>query len=101
MCIRDRCLERAHYLADRVREIPGVTLAHKEAPYFREFVLRLPAPAESFTRAAVDRKILAGIPLAKFDRSRPNDLLVAVTEKRSKEDLDRYVEALASWAKSH
>jgi glycine dehydrogenase subunit 1 len=99
--VATQCLERAHYLADRVREIPGITLAHGDAPFFREFVIRLPAPAESFTRWAVDRKILAGIPLAKFDRSRPNDLLVAVTEKRSKEDLDRYVEALASWAKSH
>jgi glycine dehydrogenase subunit 1 len=99
--VATQCLERAHYLADRVREIPGVTFAHGDAPFFREFVLKLPAPAESFARAALDRRILAGIPLARFDRSRPNDLLVAVTEKRSREELDRYVEALASWAKAH
>jgi glycine dehydrogenase subunit 1 len=99
--VATQCLERAHYLADRVREIPGIRLAHEDAPFFRELVLRLPAAAESFARAALDRRNLAGIPLARFDRSRPNDLLVAVTEKRSKEDLDRYVEALASWAKAH
>jgi glycine dehydrogenase subunit 1 len=99
--VATQCLERAHYLADRVREIPGVSFAHGDAPFFREFVLKLPAPAESFARAALDRRILAGIPLVRFDRSRPNDLLVAVTEKRSREELDRYVEALASWAKAH
>jgi glycine dehydrogenase subunit 1 len=98
--VATQCLERAHYLADRVREIPGIAFPHGDAPFFREFVLRLPAPAESFTHAALDRKILAGIPLARFDRSRPNDLLVAVTEKRSRDDLDRYVDALASWAKA-
>jgi len=78
-----------------------VSFGHGDAPFFREFVLKLPAPAESFARAALDRRILAGIPLVRFDRSRPNDLLVAVTEKRSREELDRYVEALATWAKAH
>ena len=98
--VATQSLERAHYLADRVREIPGVTIAHGEAPFFREFVIRLPGPSEPFLRWAAERKILAGIPLVRFDRARANDLLVAVTEKRSREDLDRYAEALASWVKA-
>jgi glycine dehydrogenase subunit 1 len=99
--VATQCLERAHYLADRIGEIPGVRLAHADAPFFRELVLQLPAPAESFARAALDRRILAGIPLVRFDRTRTKDLLVAVTEKRSREDLDRYADTLASWAKAH
>jgi glycine dehydrogenase subunit 1 len=94
------CLERAHYLAERAAELPGVELAHGQAPYFREFVLRLPAAADGFLRAALERKILAGIPMSRFDRSRPNDLLVAVTEKRTKEEMDRYVDALREWTRS-
>ena len=92
-----QCLERAHYLAARAASIPGVSLAHGEAPYFREFVLRLPQRAEAFVQAALSRRILAGIPLSRFDPARPNDLLVAVTEKRSREELDRYAAALADW----
>ena len=38
--------------------------------------------------------------MSRFDRSRPNDLLVAVTEKRTKDDLDRYVDALREWTRS-
>jgi glycine dehydrogenase subunit 1 len=95
-----QCLERAHHLAERVSELPGVALAHGAAPFFREFVVRLPGPADGFVRAALDRKILAGIPMGRFDRSRPNDLLVAVTEKRTKEEMERYVDALREWTRS-
>ena len=95
-----QCLERAHYLAARAAAIPGVSLVNGDAPYFREFVLRLPGSAEGFARVALERRILAGIPIARFDRSRPNDLLVAVTEKRNREELDRYVETLTEWARS-
>jgi glycine dehydrogenase subunit 1 len=68
------------------------------APFFREFSVRLPGSASSFVRYALDRKILAGVPLAKYDGARPNDLLVAVTEKRSKTDMDQYADVLAAWA---
>lgn len=96
-----QCLERAHYLAGRLAEIPNIVLANGDAPFFREFVVRLPGSAESFIRAALERRILAGIPLGRFDRARGNELLVAVTEKRSREELDRYVETLAQWARNH
>jgi glycine dehydrogenase subunit 1 len=36
-------------------------------------------------------KILAGVPMARFYTDRNSELLVAVTEKRSREDLDLYV----------
>ena len=75
-------------------------MANGDAPFFREFVIRLPGSAEAFARAAMERKILAGIPLARFDRTRGNDLLVAVTEKRNREELDRYVETAAQWARA-
>jgi glycine dehydrogenase subunit 1 len=97
--VATQSLEKTHYLARRVAQIPGVTLPNGEAPFFREFVLRLPKAAPEFLRAAERRRILAGVPLARFDRSRPRDLLVAVTEKRTREEMDRYVDALAEWAR--
>ncbi|HEU4335667.1 MAG TPA: aminomethyl-transferring glycine dehydrogenase subunit GcvPA [Candidatus Eisenbacteria bacterium] len=97
--VATQCLERAHYLAERAQSVPGVTLAHA-APFFREFVLRLPGPAPSFVRHALDERILAGVPLARYDGGRPNDLLVAVTEKRSRDDMERFVTALGAWTRS-
>ena len=94
--VATQCLERAHYLADHASRVPGVTVAHA-SPFFREFVLRLPGPAVSFVEHALGSHLLAGVPLSRFDRSRPNDLLVAVTEKRSREEMDRYVTSLTAW----
>ena len=95
-----QCLEKAHYLADRASHVPGVALGNGGRPFFREFVLSLPGPAESFLRAAQARMILAGVPLARFDRARTRDLLVAVTEKRTREEMDRFVESLAEWSRA-
>ena len=95
-----QCLERAHYLAERLAAVPGAALAHPGAPFFREFVLRLPGPAERFVQSALGSRLLAGIPLSRFDAARPNDLLVAVTEKRTREEMDRYADALARWTRS-
>ncbi|MBI4364675.1 MAG: aminomethyl-transferring glycine dehydrogenase subunit GcvPA [Candidatus Latescibacteria bacterium] len=97
--VATQCLEKAHYLARRVSALPGVTLPHGDAPFFREFVIRLPGAASDFVRAAQAKRILAGVPLARFDRSRPRDLLVAVTEKRTREEMDGYVETLAEWSR--
>ncbi len=94
-----QCLERAHHLAERAARVPGVALLHA-SPFFREFVLRLPGPASSFVEHALGAHLLAGVPLSRFDRSRPNDLLVAVTEKRSREELDRYADALTAWVRA-
>ena len=95
-----QCLERTHALAERLAAIPGVTFPNGDAPFFREFVVRLPGSASAFVEAALERRILAGIPLGRFDKSRGNDLLIAVTEKRSKEELDRYAKALTDWVRA-
>jgi glycine dehydrogenase subunit 1 len=39
--------------------------------------------------------LLPGVDLGTFDSARPNDLLVAVTEKHSRADLDRLVALIA------
>ncbi|MBK6578237.1 MAG: aminomethyl-transferring glycine dehydrogenase subunit GcvPA [Sandaracinaceae bacterium] len=85
------CLSSAEYLKTRLAALPGVSLPFS-APTFNEFVVRL----ERVTAAAVvaegmKEEMLAGVDLATFDATRTHDLLVAVTEKHSKADLDRLV----------
>ena len=62
---------------------------------FREFVVRCPVDASTIVDNARAAGILAGIPLEKYfgDDAR-NDLLVAVTEKRSDEDFSRLCDVL-------
>jgi len=69
-----------------ISECPGYSLRFT-GPFFREFVVRCPVGADTVAKKARERGILAGIPLAKyFGEAFRDDLLVAVTEKRTDED---------------
>ncbi len=91
--VANLCTQKAHYLARRLDALDGVKLAFDQ-PFFNEFVLDLTVPAKSLIAEMVEEDIFAGIDLAKTLPHSQNRLLVAVTEKRTREELDRYVERL-------
>jgi len=92
--VAELCVQKAHYLQEKICELPGYT-AVNSAPFFKEFVIETPIPAKEIIQKAVDQAIYAGIDLGTFFSERKNQLLIAVTEKRTKEELDRFVEFLA------
>ncbi|MGI5939899.1 MAG: aminomethyl-transferring glycine dehydrogenase subunit GcvPA [Thermoleophilia bacterium] len=95
------CLQRAHYLHERLCALPGVRPT-VQGPFFYEFSLRLPLPAETFVHRMRSGGIDPGIPVTRLAadpgarlplESHPeieNDLLVAVTEMNRPEDLEHY-----------
>jgi glycine dehydrogenase subunit 1 len=85
---------KAHYAAERFAAVPGVSLRFR-APFFKEFALALPKPPERVVARLMKDRILAGVPLKSFDRRLANCLLVAVTEKRTRAEIDRFAAALA------
>jgi glycine dehydrogenase subunit 1 len=85
-----QCRSKAAYAAERLTEIPGVELLH-DAPFFKEFALRLPRPAAAVVEAIVDRGYLAGVPFAPAG---DDVLLVAVTERRTREQIDGLATAM-------
>ncbi len=86
---------KARYAAERLGAIPGVSLRFPGAPFFKEFTLRLPTSPERVAAKLVKQRILAGVPLKPFDRKLADCLLVAVTEKRTKDEIDALAGALA------
>lgn len=92
--VANLCLQKSHYLAEKIKEIDGCTLKYPK-PFFNEFVVTLPQPAAALVNRLAKKKILAGIPLSKWEGD-PNDLMVAVTERRLKQELDTFVEELKS-----
>jgi glycine dehydrogenase subunit 1 len=86
-----QCASRAAYAANRLSSVPGVGLLHPTAPFFKEFALRLPRPAVEVRDALLDHGILGGVPMPSGDEE---VLLVAVTEKRNRGEIDLYTTAL-------
>lgn len=88
-------LQNAHYAAKKLSEIPGVALRYPKHPFFKEFVVELPRRAAKIADAILERRILAGLPLDRYFPGFENSLLVAVTETKTKADIDRLVEGVA------
>jgi len=83
---------KAHYLAEEVSKIDGFSIKY-DLPFFKEFVIETPVPAEIINSKLLERKIFAGIDLKVFGKD-GKQLLIAVTEKKTKQDLDEFVSAL-------
>ena len=92
------CARKAAYLRERLLALPGVA-AFTEGPVFREFAVRLPRPAAEVVDALVPEGFLAGVAASRFAGQFDGDplddvLLVAVTEKRTRAELDAFAGAL-------
>ncbi|MDP9341530.1 MAG: aminomethyl-transferring glycine dehydrogenase subunit GcvPA [Actinomycetota bacterium] len=85
------CASKAAYAAERLTEIDGVELLHPGQPFFKEFAVRLPRPAAGVVEALVEEGYLAGVPLEDADG---HSLLVAVTERRTRDEIDGLADAL-------
>jgi glycine dehydrogenase subunit 1 len=86
-------VQRTAYARERLAEVDGVELLH-EAPVAREFALRLDAPVGEVLDRCAQRGIAAGYPLGRDYPEHEDGLLVAITERRSREQIDRLAEVL-------
>ncbi|MCB2227981.1 MAG: aminomethyl-transferring glycine dehydrogenase subunit GcvPA [Desulfarculaceae bacterium] len=86
-------MTQAAYARERLTAIDGVQLLD-EGPWFNEFRVRLPLDARMVVSRMIDKGIAAGFPLGRYYPDQANNLLVAVTEKRSKEEIGYLAEGL-------
>ena len=87
-------VRRTAYARERLAALDGVELLH-EAPVMREFAVALDAPVTDVLDRCAAEGIGAGYPLAREYPEYENGLLVAITERRSREDIDRLADVLA------
>ena len=83
-------LQRTAYARDALAALDGVTPLHDQ-PVVREFAVALDAPVDAVLRACWEQGVNPGFPLHA-----ENALLVALTEQRSRADIDRLAEVLGA-----
>jgi glycine dehydrogenase subunit 1 len=94
--VANQCLSRAHYLKNRICELPGFSAGFADAPFFNEFAIRVRGgSAADVCRKLEQDSILAGFDLGRVSAAWADRLLIAVTEKHRREDLDRLALALS------
>ncbi len=94
--VAGQCMAKARYLRKEILALPGFTARFQDAPFFNEFAIRVPrGDAQALVSQLENEAIIAGLDLGHIDPDLKDSLLIAVTEKHSREDLDRLVAALA------
>ena len=83
--------QKAHYAADQLTRLPGVHLAFPDRPFFQEFALRAP---RAVVGPLLDRGYLVGPALDRWFPDLKDAFLIAVTEKRTRAEIDGLVAAL-------
>ena len=90
--VAEQSTTKAHYLAEQITKLEGFHLAYSQ-PYFKEFTIRTPLEAQKIVEKLKKENIFAGVALSHFEKD-DNLLLVAVTEKKTKSEMDAFVSAL-------
>jgi glycine dehydrogenase subunit 1 len=89
------CTRKAHYAAEQLARIPGVRLRF-DRPFFKEFVLEVSRPVPGLLDELRAAGYHAGLHLGRWYPSLQNCLSVAVTEKRTRGEIDCLAAALAN-----
>jgi glycine dehydrogenase subunit 1 len=84
---------RGAYARERLAGIEGVQLLH-EAPVVREFAIRVDAPVPEVLDRVAAEGIAAGYWLGREYPEYEDGLLIALTERRSRADIDRLADSL-------
>jgi glycine dehydrogenase subunit 1 len=90
------CLQKSRYLADGICENDRFSLAF-EAPTYKEFAIRdAENDVDGLLKSALDAGYLAGLPLGRWYPELADCLLIAVTERRTKHEIDGLVQSFAA-----
>jgi glycine dehydrogenase subunit 1 len=85
---------KAQYLKNRLASLsPALSLAFPQSPTYNEFLLLHPEP-EGLLQRLAGEGILAGVATSSLASWLPRGILVAVTEKNTRQECDRLVEVL-------
>ena len=94
--VAELCLKNSHYLAKEITQIEGYSMAYDQ-PFFKEFVVYTPLDPKMINEKLNKQNIYAGIDISTHHIPYLNNsyrMLIAVTEKKTKDEMDAFVKAL-------
>ncbi|MCF8002146.1 MAG: aminomethyl-transferring glycine dehydrogenase subunit GcvPA [Halanaerobiales bacterium] len=89
--VANQSFKKAHYLADKINELENFEVVNIDN-FFHEFWVKSKKPIKKLLAKLKDHKILGGVNLSRFGEEK--GLLLSVTEKRTKAELDKLVKLM-------
>lgn len=94
--VAEQCLQKANYARDQITSLNGYQLAFPGLN-FKEFAVILPGNPAELNRNLLAKDILGGVDLGLYYPDLKNTMLFAVTEKRTRAEIDALVRELEGW----
>ena len=91
--VAELSLQKAHYAYDQITKLDRFQPAFRQ-PFFKEFAVRTTLDPEGVVEAMLSHRILGGYPVGQAYKNLEDLLLIAVTEKRTREEIDHFAARL-------
>lgn len=91
--VAELCLQKAHYAQREIAKIEGISSPFN-TPFFKEFVIKMPVSSEKVLKGLLAEKIIGGLKLENYYPELKDHLLICVTEKRTRAEIERLAEFL-------
>ncbi|MEG1547393.1 MAG: aminomethyl-transferring glycine dehydrogenase subunit GcvPA [Clostridia bacterium] len=91
--ISEQNLQKAHYLADGLCTIKGVSMRYADTPFFNEFTLDCAKDSAVINAILKDRGIVGGVRLSRFD-AKDHGMLWCATECNTRDEIDGVIAAM-------
>jgi len=85
--VAELCMAKCEYAKERLEKIKGVEVK-RSSPTFNEFIIKLPKDPNLIIEKLIKKKIAAGFPLGRYYKDMADYMLISVTEKRTKQEID-------------
>ncbi len=93
--VANLCLQKSHYAYERLLATGRFEKVTDE-PFFKEFTVKaLDESVQNINRRLLHNRITGGLDLRQYDTGLENCWLVAVTEKRTRQEIDTFVKLAA------
>ena len=87
------CFSKSEYLKEKLQPISTLEICNKDNT-FNEFVVKTPLSSSDFLNKLSDKGFYAGINLANLYEEHSNKILISVSEKRTKKQIDSLAVAI-------
>lgn len=86
-------IQKAHYAYNKICSL-NLYKPIFNKPFFNEFCIKVPINCDVINKELNTKKILGGLNIDNYFGKHKNSMLVAVTEKRTKKEIDRFIKSL-------
>ncbi len=90
------CLQKAAYARGKINSLSGYAEVFP-GTYFKEFPVTIPGETANLNKKLLESNIIGGLDLSKYYPELQNTMLLCVTEKRTRGEIDLLVQELEAW----